>query len=743
MKNANLLSRRKWIAATSGCVLAAGVLVAPFQISGTATIVYAAEKVSAGEMLSQKEAEARAKQWITIPAEYKLNDSKLQKADEWRDSPSWTFGWETADKKQSSSLDVTIDAKTGELTSFYKYGRDSKMSTKKISQKEAEQIAEAFVEKVAKDKKASLSKANEIIPVTSEGDLTFIYTRMVDNIPFIENGVTIKVDRKGEIVSYQLDWDNRKIPSSNATISLKEAEKKLYSLLDPQLQYTELDRYSARKKEQGTFTPVYQYGNSSARFLDANSGEALSMTGRKAENNKKIVPLGDKKSVDKNERPQKIDKTDAEKIAKEWSKKLTDGWVYTGQRGSGSSGDGSGIQSQRWSFTFSPPNQTDPAITIAINDYGQIVAYDQQEESEIRNKSEQKAITKQEAEKTANEFIKKVYAQHTGQIYLNNESTYYFEEEPLVYTFTYNFLYNDIPINQSRIEVAVNKYTNQIESSWFGRGQKSFNWKNEDAFETHKISKEEAVVLETKQKKLLLTYYKAPYSTAIEGLEEKDIKELEIPIQLVYRYVGADKNINAVTGELVSSYGLEEETPSDIEGHPSEEALLEAIEQGLLRVEDGKIEPDKEVTRAEFIVWMLQLSASLDHRSHRLDEVKPESFSDVPSTHRDYAAISQALKINLIPKTNRFEPDRAITRMEAVDFFMRMLKLEALLSNKEIYQSPYPDLKTEQVPAFALAYSMGYIKTPKGTNVEPTKTITRAEAAEMIYQFFTLNKGGR
>ncbi|RAP25692.1 hypothetical protein C2W64_02404 [Brevibacillus laterosporus] len=740
MKNANLLSCRKWIVATSGCVLAAGVLVAPFQISGTATIVYAAEKVSAGEMLSQKEAEARAKQWITIPAEYKLDDSQLQKADEWRNSTSWIFSWEAADKKKRSSLDVTIDAKTGELTSFNKYGRDSKTSTKKISQKEAEQIAEAFVEKVAKDKKAFLSKANEIIPVTSEGDLTFIYTRMVDNIPFIENGVTIKVDRKGEIVSYQLDWDSGKIPSSKATISLEEAEKKLYSLLDPQLQYTELDRYTARKKDQGTFTPVYQYGNSSARFLDANSGEALSMTGRKAEDKKKIVPLGDKKSFD-NESPQKIDKSDAEKIAKEWSKKLTDGWIYTGQRGSSSSSDGSGIQSQSWSFTFSPPNQTDPAITIHINDYGQIVAYDQQEERKKQNKSEQKAITKQEAEKTANEFIEKVYAQHTGQIYLINESNYY--EEPLDYTFTYKFSYNDIPIDQSRIEVEVNKYTNQIESGWLGRGQKSFSWKNEDAFETYKISKEEAVELETKQKKLLLTYYKAPYFTAIEGLEEKDIKELEIPIQLVYRYVGADKNINAVTGELVSSYGLEEETPSDIEGHPSEEALLEAIEQGLLRVEDGKIEPDKEVTRAEFIVWMLQLSASLDHRSHRLDEVKPESFSDVPSTHRDYAAISQASKINLIPKTNRFEPDRAITRMEAMDFFMRMLKLEALLSNKEIYQSPYPDLKTEQVPAFALAYSMGYIKTPKGTNVEPTKTITRAEAAEMIYQFFTLNKGGR
>ncbi|XOS90643.1 PepSY1/2 domain-containing protein [Brevibacillus laterosporus] len=220
------LSLRKWIAASSGCVLVAGTLVAPFEISGNASVLYAKEKkVSYSKLLTQKEVEERVQQWITIPAEYKIRNSRFEKDDELTNSPYWSISWETSDKRSDKFIYTTVDAQTGELIRFHKYERNNKPAKKTVSEKEAEKTAGAFIEKVAKAKKDSLSKANEIVPLTNNKSFTFVYTRMSDGIPFIENGVTIKIDANGEITSYELTWDDGKIPSSKSSISIEQAEK--------------------------------------------------------------------------------------------------------------------------------------------------------------------------------------------------------------------------------------------------------------------------------------------------------------------------------------------------------------------------------------------------------------------------------------------------------------------------------------------------------------------------------------
>src|SRR5699024_3285519 len=110
-----------------------------------------------------------------------------------------------------------------------------------------------------------------------------------------------------------------------------------------------------------TYTPVYIYGNNSAKFLDANSGEAISPNGRKAETSNKITPLGDKITFTKKQAPEKIGKDQAEQIAKKWAEKLAKGWVYNGSGGTGSSADASGIKTLDWSFRFISTNQSSPS----------------------------------------------------------------------------------------------------------------------------------------------------------------------------------------------------------------------------------------------------------------------------------------------------------------------------------------------------------------------------------------------
>lgn len=741
------LSLRKWIAASSGCVLVAGTLVAPFEISGSASVLYAKEKkVSYSKLLTQKEVEERVQQWITIPAEYKIRNSRFEKDDELTNSPYWSISWETSDKKSDKFIYTTVDAQTGELIRFHKYERNNKPAKMTVSEKEAEKTAGAFIEKVAKAKKDSLSKANEIVPLTNNKSFTFVYTRMSDGIPFIENGVTIKIDANGEITSYELTWDDGKIPSSKSSISIEQAEKKLKSLLDPQVRYMELDRYQSRKSGHITYTPVYKYGNNSARFLDANSGEAISPNGAKAEASNKITPLGDQITYEKNQAPSKISKEQAEKIAIEWGKKLANGWILNGSSGGGSSVDSTGAKIQDWGFRFISTDQSDE-IRIKINDNGQLINYSKRNSSRGNSRnsqeSEKRAVDKQAAEKVAIELIKSIYPDHTGQLYLRTDEGHFgISDEDRAYSFTFGYLYKGIPIDDLGIEVEVDKYHNEVSSIWLNREENGAPWRNGDAFEENTLSKEEAIEKEIKEKKLMLTYYKAPFYIAKVEASEKESTE-EIPIQLVYRYVGEEKHVNGVTGELVEPWGFSrDESASDIEGHKSEEALQDMLNRGLFILEDGKLEPDKEVSRAQFVGWMLGISNELV-RAHMLDDdddEKPYTYSDVPTTHPYYSAISQASQLKIIPPTARFEPDRAITRNEALEIFMKALRFGPLLSKPDVFQSPYPDVTAEQVPAYTLAYALGYLKTPKGTNVGPNKIITRAEAAELMYQFYQQNQ---
>ncbi|GIO01201.1 hypothetical protein J5TS2_18690 [Brevibacillus halotolerans] len=741
----NRLSLRKWIAAGSGCVLAAGMLLAPFEMSGSASVLYAQEKRGAyDKLLTQKEVEERVQQWITIPADYKLRNSRLEIDDDQTGSPYWSISWETTDKKSNKFIHTSVNAQTGELISFFKYTRNNKTMKKAVSEKEAEKTAWAFIEKVAKSKKDSLSKANEIVPLTNNNHFTFVYTRMSDEIPFIENGVTIKVDADGEITSYNLTWDDGKIPSPKAAISLEQAEKTLKGLLDPQVRYMRSDRYKNRNSRDVTYTPVYIYGNDNAKFLDANSGEAISPNGSKAETSKKITPLGDKITFTKNQAPEKIGKDQAEKIAMKWAERLAKGWVYNGSGGTGSSADSTGIKTLNWSFRFISTNQSSPSneeeIRIKINDKGQFQSFSKHNNETSEDTKGKKAIDKKEAEKVAIEMIKSLYPDHTGQLYLKTgDDPYIRGDKGRSYIFTFGYLYKDTPIDDRDIEVEVNKFNNEVTDIWLYQKENGSPLRSNDVFEKIQVSKKEAIEKEIKEKKVMLTYYKAPFYFAAADESVKESSQ-EIPIQLVYRYVGNEKSVNAATGELIEPWGFSDaKSATDIEGHKSEEALGNMLNRGLFFLEDGKLEPDKEISRAQFVGLMISISNELSHDYRSYDDEndeKPYTYSDVPTNHPYYAAISQASQFKIIPSTARFEPDRAITRYEAIQMFMQTLQFGALLSKSDIFQSPYPDVTAEQVPAYTLAHALGYLSAPKGTKVEPNKNVTRAEAAELIYQFY-------
>ena len=177
---------------------------------------------------------------------------------------------------------------------------------------------------------------------------------------------------------------------------------------------------------------------------------------------------------------------------------------------------------------------------------------------------------------------------------------------------------------------------------------------------------------------------------------------------------------------------------SDITGHRDEAYITEYSEKGLVGgYPDGTFLPDAAITRAEVTALL-----------HKLDlpavSQKNSSFSDVPAYEWYYEIINHAVKSGIISgyEDNTFQPQKNITRFEAISIVSRLVRSEEY----NTVQLPYSD--SESIPAWVNTavrnlYASGIIGEYEGNTISGNTPITRAEMVRMldkmmrIYQFDT------
>lgn len=168
-----------------------GGIVAPVSsVQMGQAVAYAAEQEA---KITRQQAVAIAKQLISLPADAKQENIRFD-----QDLPTF----------QSAVWNL---AQSGNLLRLYMWDDDREKGKGKdrqeFSQEAAEQTALAFLGKVAKNELQKLSKPNEF----DQGDgfkyqdpsvHSFVYTRMENGIPFLENGFKISVDSSGKIIQF-------------------------------------------------------------------------------------------------------------------------------------------------------------------------------------------------------------------------------------------------------------------------------------------------------------------------------------------------------------------------------------------------------------------------------------------------------------------------------------------------------------------------------------------------------------
>ena len=204
---------------------------------------------------------------INANSAYKLTEHALCR--DWYDEDKYTYRLEF--KRTSGDedywLDAEVDAKSGDILSFY-ISENRGNEKAKLNVKQGYEKAYAALEVLAP------SHFGENMDYLLDGDDkdssgNYVFFRYVNGIEFADNSVRISVDMaSGKIISYRIGYDDIEFPSADGVISAEDAGKRLFEQVGYDVWY--IPTYEDDKPAEA---PVVYDTDSYDLTLDAFSGE--------------------------------------------------------------------------------------------------------------------------------------------------------------------------------------------------------------------------------------------------------------------------------------------------------------------------------------------------------------------------------------------------------------------------------------------------------------------------------------
>lgn len=252
---------------------------------------------NASELMSLDEAEkiARSSKFLSITTNSKLESYNLNTNWPSKEDYIWSlqFNKPASDKtKYNEYTSVTVNAKTGEITGFYRGVPAADNTTTKVKGDlvTAKAAVDTFLQEnypqyyrqAQYDKLASESNING----SSDTTYNFIYSRIVNGIIFPDNGLNVTYDNvSGTITGFNLTWFNIAFPSVDKAIGTTAACEKLFGSVGLNLNYK--SEYTenieaikiANPAEISKVVLVYALDPNKPLFLDANTGSLLNQDG--------------------------------------------------------------------------------------------------------------------------------------------------------------------------------------------------------------------------------------------------------------------------------------------------------------------------------------------------------------------------------------------------------------------------------------------------------------------------------
>lgn len=241
-------------------------------------------------ILSEEKAQEKARQAIGIDDDYKLQDQNLYKSYKNSTDYIWDMYFVNENKDNDSpNVNIGIDAKTGELLSFYKNLEQNGKGKDTISKERALELARTYLDKQIPDKKDKIElidDMNNYIDLNIEPKIyNFRFIRKEKEVYVEDDNIYIGLDAvSGDIISYSIDWYKGEFPKKDSIISIDEAYKILWKEIGLELMYVKVQNENISSntldKDNAVVKLAYMLNSDKPSIIDAKTGDILDYSGK-------------------------------------------------------------------------------------------------------------------------------------------------------------------------------------------------------------------------------------------------------------------------------------------------------------------------------------------------------------------------------------------------------------------------------------------------------------------------------
>lgn len=643
----------------------------------------------------------------------------------------WDINWSEPleDGKGEKYYFVTLDS-SANINSYYCLDpvSETKDLTKSITRKEARKKALEFLNKIAPSKLSQIREKPQLITYNSGiKDLSykFEFERLVEDIPFHDNIISIETYADGNIKSYVIDWDNDiNFQESKNIISKKKAENLFKDNMSMILNYSHNFTEKSEKNFLQSDLPVklvYSPFFKKSSLLEANTGKFINSIGEYIANDKKLHQVAKNKNINEIEN-QPITKAEAlskvKKLVKydmfaEGEKSYSESYLDSAQDyvkfDFTRTQKGEGVF-RSWVYANAVVNLgTGQIIYLKVN-YVDTLSVLSNATKELS--SDVKPISWKDGLQLATDFAEKVAPEQFKNTYLIcNESEETLEpEQSRQYYYQFGRIVNGIPFDDDGFHIIVDSFTKDI------LGFK-YSWDDKEFPEPKNL------VSERKAKKALDKYL---------DIELSYLRSASNPKQAILVYTVKTPNfmIDAKTGKGHSPYmdTSKEDMLSKIKDSRAEKELSILINQGVIP-ETRNFDPEKPITRGKFIKLIYE--TKIKDLPENLPRIVIPSFKDVWKDSPYFYYVETAVRDGIIPKKNKFYPERKLTREDLAVILINLIDCGEVASFNDIYKLQVKDadkISEKKIGAVTLAMAFDIIE-PKDGEFHPDDYATWEDVA--------------
>jgi hypothetical protein len=717
----------KMMKKTAALTLAMGLLFTsvPYAVLAEAPVMTAGT-------LSQDQALAKVKETVQLPAGYEFRNASYQEGA--RNGsfgvPVWMISYSDDEMHSTGWVNAIIDAKTGRLLSYSYNKRDESASENPLSREQAHAKAIEMLKKFAPDKVDQVKEVDAqdspgFGPYGTSTNLqTFRFVRTVNGVPFPYNAVSIRIDEKGQLREYSVNWnDGIQFPEASAKVTAEQAKDVFEKSLQLQLQYQR--SYKPYMTQKVDYSLAYAPGMlSRLPVIDALQGVNIGTDGQPV----KEVPTELKTLADKPGAPLAtgdLSKEEAAKLVEFYGVNL-DGFTL----GSSSYQTDSYSNSAMWRLDYTKGDMSNPKqssmYSIAVDaKTGELRdMYYSDYASGPREMPSNPAVSREQALVMAGDFLKKVAPTQADKIALDptnqagkTESAYNFRFLPMV---------NGVPVTNMTIFLTVDPNTGHVLELHTQGAIQDANGAYPD--------KAKAIGIDAAKAKFLAHYpltlqYVPVFDPAKQEYEPTALKG----VTLAYAAMSDNSfSLNAISGEWQSSWSGMPAGPvkvTDIKGHWAEKQLQSFADRGIFEPDNGKLYPDNAVSRGDMLKYLV---LSFGNSRTKTDK---SMYNDVPKSDPNYDFVQEAVARKWISSDlKNFRPNDAITRQELSEIVVNILGYQKLAHAPNTFQDNFTDVSPDNKPFYgdiAIVNSLGLITTNNGY-FYPAQSVSKGQTAVIV-----------